>query len=109
LLIQKLANGGITGITATAGGFYGPQGRVLRLRGSFPGMLAAMADFSCKNNRVINFEMETSSLYGLGKMLGHNVASICVLLANRATGEYTRNIKDDEENLIIFVLNTLTD
>jgi uridine phosphorylase len=108
-LIQKLSAGGITGITATAGGFYGPQGRVLRLETAFPGMLDTMARFSHKNHRIINFEMETSSLYGLGKMLGHQVASICVLLANRATGEYTRTIKEDEENLIEFVLNKMTE
>jgi uridine phosphorylase len=108
ILIQKLTDGGVTGITATAGGFYGPQGRVLRLNTSFEGMLDAMANFSYKGHRIINFEMETSSLYGLGKMLGHHVASICVLLANRATGEYTRTIREDEENLIGFVLNKMT-
>ena len=98
-IINKLAVNGITGITATAGGFYGPQGRQVRLKCSFPGMLGSMAGFSYKNHRIINFEMETSSLYGLGMMLGHKVGSICVLLANRATGEYTRTIKEDEENL----------
>ncbi len=107
-LINLLSPGGVTGITATAGGFYGPQGRQLRLKCSFPGMLDAMAGFSYKNHRVINFEMETSSLYGLGRMLGHEVASICVLLANRATGEYTRTIREDEENLIRDVLDKLT-
>jgi uridine phosphorylase len=108
-LIQKLTDGGVTGITATAGGFYGPQGRVLRLKTSFTGMLESMAKFSHKGHRIINFEMETSSLYGFGKMLGHNVASICVLLANRATGEYTRTIREDEEKLISFVLNKMTE
>jgi uridine phosphorylase len=108
-LVEKLSSGGITGITATAGGFYGPQGRMLRLQSSFPDMLEAMAGFKYKDHRVINFEMETSSLYGLGAMLGHNVASICVLLANRATGVYTKTIREDEENLIGFVLDKMTD
>ena len=107
-LIEKLSSEGITGITATAGGFYGPQGRQLRLHCSFPGMIEAMAMFSHNNNRIINFEMETSSLYGLGAMLGHEVASICVLLANRATGEYTRTIRDDEERLVTYVLEKIT-
>jgi uridine phosphorylase len=107
-LIQKLSSEGITGITATAGGFYGPQGRELRLHSSFPGMLDTMAKFSHNGHRIINFEMETSSLYGLGNMLGHQVASICVLLANRATGEYTRTIKNDEERLIKYVLECMT-
>lgn len=107
-LVEKLAEGGVTGITATAGGFYGPQGRVLRLKTAFPGMLESLANFIHNGHRIINFEMETSSLYGLGTMLGHQVASICVLLANRATGEYTRTIRDDEERLIKFVLDKLT-
>jgi uridine phosphorylase len=107
-LIQMLSTTGITGITATAGGFYGPQGRQLRLHNSFPDMLEAMAKFSYKEHRIINFEMETSSLYGFGKMLGHQVASICVLLANRATGEYTKSIREDEQKLIAHVLNIMT-
>jgi uridine phosphorylase len=107
-LITRLSAGGITGITATAGGFYGPQGRELRLKSAFPGMLDAMANFNLNGLRVINFEMETSSLYGLGTMLGHHVASICVLLANRATGKYTKTIKEDEQNLISFVLDSMT-
>jgi uridine phosphorylase len=107
-LVNKLSSRGITGITATAGGFYGPQGRVIRLKNSFPGMLDAMAKFNYKGNRIINFEMETSSLYGLGRMLGHQVASICVLLANRATGEYTKSLKADEESLITYVLEKMT-
>jgi uridine phosphorylase len=107
-LIRILSTKGILGITVTAGGFYGPQGRELRLRSAFPGMLDALAKFSYKNHRIVNFEMETSSLYGLGAMLGHQVASICVLLANRATGEYTRTGQNDEEKLISYVLEKLT-
>jgi uridine phosphorylase len=107
-LIQKISSKGILGITVTASGFYGPQGRELRLRSSFPGMLDALAKFSYKNHRIVNFEMETSSLYGLGAMLGHQVASICVLLANRITGEYTRSAQNDEEKLISYVLEKMT-
>jgi len=107
-LIQKISSKGILGITVTASGFYGPQGRELRLRSSFPGMLDALAKFSYKNHRIVNFEMETSSLYGLGTMLGHQVASICVLLANRITGEYTRSAQEDEEKLISYVLDKMT-
>lgn len=107
-LIQKISSKGILGITVTASGFYGPQGRELRLRSSFPGMLDALAKFSYKNHRIVNFEMETSSLYGLGAMLGHQVASICVLLANRVTGEYTRSAQNDEEKLISYVLEKMT-
>lgn len=107
-LIQKFAPEGITGITATGAGFYGPQGRELRLRAAFPGMLDAMAAFTCKGHRIINFEMETSSLYGLGRMLGHEVASICVILANRATGKYSNTVKEDIGRLITFALKQMT-
>ncbi len=107
-LVEKLSGAGITGITATAGGFYGPQGRQIRLNSSFPEMLPALARFQHNGHRIINFEMETSSLYGLGRMLGHRAASICVLLANRATGHYTRNIHQDEERLIGYVLDKMT-
>lgn len=107
-LIQKISSKGILGITVTASGFYGPQGRELRLRSSFPGMIDALARFSYKNHRIVNFEMETSSLYGLGAMLGHQVASICVLLANRVTGEYSRSAGEDEEKLISHVLDKIT-
>ncbi|MCK9401379.1 MAG: nucleoside phosphorylase [Bacteroidales bacterium] len=107
-LIQKLAPEGISGITATGAGFYGPQGRELRLRTAFPGMLDALTKFSYKDHRIINCEMETSSLYGLGSMLDHQVASICVILANRATGECLRTIKNNEEKLISYVLEKMT-
>lgn len=107
-LIDKLSSNAVKGITATAGGFYGPQGRNLRLHESYPGFLNVMSKFQHNGNRVINLEMETSSLYGLGQMLGHNVASICVLLANRATGAYTDSVHRDEEDLITYVLDKLT-
>lgn len=107
-LVDSLSGDAIAGITATAGGFYGPQGRQLRLGLAFPGMLEQMTAFSFNGRRIINIEMETSSLYGFGQMLGHRVASICVILANRATGEYTRSVMQEEEKLIRFSLEKLT-
>jgi len=107
-IIEKLDHQVSRGITATGAGFYGPQGRELRLESSFPGLFEALASFSYQGTRIINFEMETSSLYGLGRMLGHEVASICVILANRATGEYSRNVTNDVDKMIIHVLEQLT-
>jgi uridine phosphorylase len=92
-LVRKIDAGEVRGIAATGAGFYGPQGRELRLAQSFPGLFRALADFRHDQIRVVNFEMETSSLYGLGRMLGHETASICVILANRATGEYNKSDK----------------
>lgn len=106
-LIRKLEPGAVTGITATAVGFYGPQGRELRLGLAFPDMLDKMTQFSHNGRRIINIEMETSSLYGFGQMLGHQVASICVILANRATGEYSGKVKKQTEGLITYVLEKL--
>lgn len=92
-LVHKIDPGEVRGIAATGAGFYGPQGRELRLTQSFPGLFQALANFRHNGLRVVNFEMETSSLYGLGRMLGHETASICVILANRATGEYEKSDK----------------
>jgi len=98
----------VKGITATGPGFYGPQGRKLRLEISFPGMLDAISSFDHHGLRIVNFEMETSSLFGLGRMLGHQVASLCVILANRITGEYKKNAEKNMGKLITFVLEQLT-
>ncbi|MBW6459911.1 MAG: nucleoside phosphorylase [Bacteroidales bacterium] len=106
-LVKKLELGAVTGITATGAGFYGPQGRELRLGLAFPDMLDRMTQFSHSGHRIVNIEMETSSLYGFGRMLGHRVASICVILANRATGEYSGKVKKQTEGLITYVLEKL--
>ena len=107
-LINRLDGMAVKGITATGPGFYGPQGRILRLENSFPGMLDAISSFDHHGLRIVNFEMETSSLFGLGRMLGHQVASLCVILANRITGEYKKNAEKNMEKLITFVLEQLT-
>lgn len=86
-LIRKFEEGTVKGITATAPGFYGPQGRVLRLGLADPGLNEKIRSFRFKNERIINFEMETSALYGLGGLLGHRVMTVCALIANRATNE----------------------
>jgi uridine phosphorylase len=106
-VIKRLDGKVFTGITATACGFYGPQGRELRLKTAFPDMLDAITSFSYNGSRILNFEMETSSLYGLGRMLGHKAASVCVMLANRTTGEYSSHVESDVENLILHVLEQL--
>ncbi|RLD61172.1 MAG: phosphorylase, partial [Bacteroidetes bacterium] len=82
-LTQKMGDGFVHGITATAPGFYGPQGRVLRLGLSYPDINENLHKFNFENNRIVNFEMETSALYGLGKMLGHETLTVCVAIANR--------------------------
>ena len=107
-LIRKFEEGTIKGITATAPGFYGPQGRVLRLGLADPEMNGKIRSFRYKNERVINFEMETSALYGLGSLLGHRVMTVCALIANRATNETWPDHKTLIGKLIDLVLERIT-
>jgi uridine phosphorylase len=107
-LIRKFEKGTVKGITATAPGFYGPQGRVLRLGLADPGLNEKIRSFRYKDERVINFEMETSALYGLGSLLGHRVMTVCALIANRATNETWPDHKALIGKLIDLVLERLT-
>ena len=88
-LFDKLAEGYYQGVTATAPGFYGPQGRTLRMHLSYPENNSKIENFDYQGWRVCNFEMESSALYGLGKMMGHNCLTICVAIANRVTEKFT--------------------
>ncbi|MEG2667048.1 MAG: nucleoside phosphorylase, partial [Bacteroidales bacterium] len=92
-LMNKLAFDMLQGITATAPGFFAPQGRELRLPLVFPEQNDRMAGFSYENHRVSNLEMETSALYGLGRGLGHNTLTICVLVANRVNKNFSEDYK----------------
>ncbi len=107
-LLNHLGDGLIQGITATAPGFYGPQGRQIRLNAALPELNDLLASFAFETNRITNFEMETSALYGLGKLLGHRCLTICVIIANRATKTFTANYNDSVERLIQHCLNKLT-
>jgi uridine phosphorylase len=96
------------GITATASGFYGPQGRTLRLTPAVADLNERMMDFAFQGTRITNFEMETSALYGLSRMLGHRACTVCAIIANRATLEYSKNYKPVIENLVKSVLDRLS-
>lgn len=95
------------GLTATAGGFYGPQGRVLRLPLQDPDLNKKMDTFSFNGMRITNFEMETSVIYGLSKLLGHHALSLNAVIANRATGQFSKDPKAVVERLIAYTLNKL--
>lgn len=97
-----------SGITATASGFYGPQGRVLRLALKNPDLNHQLHHFSYKNLKVNNFEMETSALYGLSKLLGHNACTVCVVVANRYAKSTSKDYHPAMEKLIDIVLQELT-
>lgn len=107
-LIQKLETGCMKGITATAPGFYGPQGRTLRLNPWVIDFNQQLKDFNFDGKRIFNFEMETSGLYGLGKLLGHQTCTICVIIANRETKKYSTDYAPYMLQLIAHVLERLT-
>lgn len=91
----------LQGMTLTAKGFYGPQGRSLgRTILRNPQLLDILSGFSYQNIRAINLEMETSGILGLGKILGHDCASLSVILANRALGTFSENPEKAVEDLI---------
>ena len=93
-----------TGLTATAGGFYGPQGRVLRLPVEDASLNNKMDAFNFNGLRVSNLEMETSAIYGLSKLLGHNAVSLNAIIANRANGTFSEKPGEVVENLIKYTL-----
>ncbi len=97
------------GITGTAGGFYGPQGRVLRLAIQDPNLNNKIDSFNYKNQRITNFEMETSAIYGLCKLLGHKAVSLNTIIANRANGTFSEDPYAAVDQLIIYTLDKLSE
>ena len=97
------------GITATAGGFYGPQGRVLRLALQDPDLNHKIDSFHFKEDRITNLEMETSAIYGLSKLLGHKACSINAIIANRANGTFSENPGKVVADLIEYTLEKLVE
>lgn len=95
------------GFTATNVGFYGPQGRVLRLPVQDAGLNDKLASFNYKGMSITNLEMETAGIYGLSKLLGHKALSMNAIIANRATGEFTQNHKKVVYDLIAYTLDKL--
>ena len=108
LLQKKLESDQVfIGVTATAGGFYGPQGRVLRLKIEDAELNHKIDSFKYKDITITNLEMETSAIYGLSKLLGHNACSMNAIIANRANGTFSNDPYTAVENLIIYTLNKL--
>ena len=97
------------GITATAGGFYGPQGRVLRLNIQDENLNSKMDNFKFEKNRITNLEMETAAIYGLSSLLGHNALSLNAIIANRASGTFSEDPYKAVDELIAYTLKKLAD
>lgn len=104
--LRALLNGlGEEGITTTANGFYGPQGRALRITLKHPDFKEKIRHFSFNNTRSANFEMETSALLSLSKALGHNAVTICLVLANRYSNKFESDYETKMRALIVSVLD----
>jgi len=97
------------GVTATAVGFYGPQGRVLRLALEDPKLNSKIDSFDFKGVKITNLEMETSAIYGLSKLLGHNACSMNAIIANRANGTFSEDPYKPVDELIAYTLNKLSE
>lgn len=107
-LFGRLADGYFQGITATAPGFYGPQGRCLRMPLAYPDNNRKIEGFRYGDWRICNFEMESSALYGLGKMMGHNCLTICAVIANRVSEKFAADYHPYVKKLVINTLERMT-
>jgi len=107
-LINKIGFDLRKGITATAPGFYGPQGRKLRLSPWVEDFNQQLTDFDYNGHKITNFEMETSALYGLSALLGHNACTVCSIVANRVSKKFSSDYHAAVERLILLILERLT-
>ena len=98
----------IQGVTISANGFYGPQGRVLRLQTLDPDLNDKIEKFEFNGEKITNYEMESSAIFGLSAMLGHNAAAVCAIIANRINKDASKDYKPTVKNLIQTVLDRLS-
>jgi uridine phosphorylase len=107
-LMKYFVEGYHRGITVTCPGFYGPQGRMLRLGLSNPDLVNRLTQFRFGQHMITNFEMETAGLYGLSKILGHHCLSLSAIVANRLTKEFSKDGNAAIERLISKTLETIS-
>ena len=108
-LFDKLGQGYFQGLTATAPGFYGPQGRTVRMQLAYPENNRKIEAFQYQGWRVCNCEMESSALYGLGKMMGHRCLTICAVIANRVSEKFCSDYHPYINKLITNTLDRISD
>lgn len=107
-LLKHFVHGFHLGITVTCPGFYGPQGRVLRMGLTHPQLINQLTSFQFGNHRISNFEMETSAIYGMGSILGHQCLSLSAIVANRISREFTKDGNACVQQLIRQTLEILS-
>lgn len=108
-LIRRFEGCTVKGMTITAPGFYGPQGRVVRLDLAKPDMIEAFRSFSFNGYRITNFEMESAAVAGMGKLLGHKAGTVCCAIANRYLKSSNSDYKPQVEALVRLTLEKLTE
>lgn len=107
-LVERIAGEDmIRGITISAPGFFGPQGRELRIPLADPQQNAKIESFNYDGRRITNFEMESSAVAGLSRLLGHHATTVCMVIANRRAKEANANYKNNIDTLIETVLERL--
>ena len=108
-LMKKLKDiADFSGVTVTCNGFYGSQGRSIRMQSSNNDFIKELNKIQFINDRVTNLEMETAIIYGMSKILGHEAISLNAILANRENGTYSENPSKTINKLILLTLNNLS-
>lgn len=109
-LLERIMNGDdsmVPGVTIACGGFYGPQGRVLRIPLSDPDQNRKIENFEYNGYKITNFEMESSAVAGMAKLLGHRAMTVCLVIANRYAKEMNTDYHSLMEQLVIKVLDRI--
>ncbi len=107
-LLGIVGEGMVHGITVTAPGFYGPQGRNIRLTPSVENLNERLAEFSWNGTPVTNLEMETSAIYGFARALGHEALTVCLIIANRPKGTFLNDYHQPMKETIALVMERLS-
>ena len=108
-IIDKFADCTIKGMTISASGFYGPQGRVLRLPLAIPDMVEKFESFNYEGKRITNFEMEGSAIAGIAGHLGHHTGTVCCIIANRHIGSSNPDYKPQVRKLVELSLQKMSE
>lgn len=106
-LVERIGHDMIKGVTISAIGFYGPQGRYVRMPLANPDLNSKIESFKFGNDVITNYEMESAPLAGLSRLMGHKAMTVCSIIANRLAGESDSNYKGSIEDLIKTVLDRI--
>lgn len=106
-LVERIGHDMIKGVTISAIGFYGPQGRYVRMPLANPDLNSKIESFEFENDVITNYEMESAPLAGLGRLMGHKAMTVCTIIANRLAGESNSNYKGSIEDLIEKILDRI--